>query len=149
MSGSNDCTAEHAESAETTEAPKHRRQWRYYETEAGKKPVKKFIDDLSDADAAEIFAGMRDVASLGLSAARHLRGDIYEVRVDGENQAFRVLFAPEGRFKQILLALEGFSKKTQKTPPQAIQLAEKRLSDWRERGRRQQKQRRAPAMKRQ
>jgi phage-related protein len=74
----------------------------------------------------------------GLSAARHLRGDVYEVRVDGENQAFRVLFAPEGRFKQVLLALEGFSKKTQKTPPQAIQLAEKRLSDWRERGKRKQ-----------
>lgn len=130
-----------------TDEPKHRRQWRYYETEAGNKPVKRFIDSLSDADAAEIFAGMHDVASLGLSSARHLRGDIYEVRVDGENQAFRVLFAPEGRFKQVLLALEGFSKKTQKTPPQAIQLAEKRLSDWRGRGKRQQKRGRIPNKK--
>jgi phage-related protein len=56
------------------------------------------------------------------------------VRVDGENLAFRVLFASEGRFKQVLLALEGFAKKTQKTPPQAIRLAERRLSDWRSRG---------------
>jgi phage-related protein len=77
---------------------------------------------------------MRDVATVGLSVARHLRGDIYEVRVDGENLAFRVLFASEGRFKQVLLALDGFAKKTQKTPPQAIRLAERRLSDWRSRG---------------
>jgi len=122
---------------------KHRRQWRYYESEAGNKPVKKFIDDLPDADAAEIFAGMREVADLGLSAARHLRGDIYEVRIDGENRTFRVLFAPEGRFKQVLLALEGFVKKTQKTPPQAIDVAEDRLSDWRRRGKEKQKQREA------
>jgi hypothetical protein len=116
------------------EKRRHRRQWRYYETPAGNKPVKKFINGLSDADAAEVFAGMRDVATVGLSVARHLRGDIYEVRVDGENLAFRVLFASEGRFKQVLLALDGFAKKTQKTPPQAIRLAERRLSDWRSRG---------------
>jgi hypothetical protein len=116
------------------EKRRHRRQWRYYETPAGNKPVKKFIDGLSDADAAEVFAGMRDVANVGLSVARHLRGDIYEVRVDGENLAFRVLFASEGRFKQVLLALEGLAKKTQRTPPQAIRLAERRLSDWRSRG---------------
>ena len=118
----------------SVEKSKHRRQWRYYETEAGNKPVKKFIDELSDADAAEVFAGMRDVARLGLSEARHLRDDIYEVRVDGENRAYRVLFAAEGRFKQVLLALEGFAKKTQKTPPRTIGLAEKRLTDWRMRG---------------
>jgi len=52
------------------EKRRHRRQWRYYETPAGNKPVKKFIDGLSDADAAEVFAGMRDVANVGLSVAR-------------------------------------------------------------------------------
>lgn len=46
---------------------------------------------------------------------------------------YRLLFAPEGRQGQILLALDGFSKKTQKTPPAKIELAEKRLADWRRR----------------
>jgi phage-related protein len=32
-----------------------------------------------------------------------------------------------------LLALEGFEKKTQKTPDRLIRLAEKRLADWRSR----------------
>jgi phage-related protein len=77
---------------------------------------------------------MRDVASLGLVASRHLRDDIYEVRVDGDRQAYRLLFAPEGRHGQVLLALEAFSKKTQKTPPAEIELAAKRLADWRRRG---------------
>jgi phage-related protein len=105
---------------------KYRRQWRFYETEAGNKPVKKFLDDLEATDAAEIVASMNDVRERGLEAARHLRGDIWEVRVDGANKTFRVLFAPEGRFKQVLLALEGFTKKTQKTPPPKIQLARSR-----------------------
>ncbi|MBI5544459.1 MAG: type II toxin-antitoxin system RelE/ParE family toxin [Deltaproteobacteria bacterium] len=77
---------------------------------------------------------MRHVAKVGLEASRHLRGEIWEVRVQGENRIFRVLFSPEGRFGQVLLALEAFTKKTQKTPPATIALAEKRLSDWRRRG---------------
>ena len=77
---------------------------------------------------------MRDVRDTGLAAARHLRGEIYEVRAEGDRQTYRILFAPEGRRSQVLLALEGFSKKTQKTPPEKIRLAERRLADWRRRG---------------
>ena len=76
---------------------------------------------------------MKEVRSDGLVAARHLRGDIYEVRADGDRQAFRILFAPEGKAKNVFLALEGFSKKTQKTPPETILVAERRLADWRRR----------------
>jgi len=34
------------------------------------------------AGLAAIVAGMKEVAQLGLSASRHLRGDVYEVRAD-------------------------------------------------------------------
>jgi phage-related protein len=78
---------------------------------------------------------MAEVADLGLTAARHLQGEIYEVRAWGETQTYRLLFAPEGRFGQVLLALEGFSKKTQKTPRERIDLALQRLADWRNRAR--------------
>ena len=43
-----------------------------------------------------------------------------------------MLFAQEGRGR-VLLALEALSKKTQRTPPEAIRLAERRLADWRAR----------------
>jgi phage-related protein len=111
-----------------------KRRWRDYRTAAGRRPVKEFIDGLSDTDAAAVVAAMRDVRDTGLAAARHLRGDIHEVRADGDRQTYRILFASEGRRSRVLLALEGFSKKTQKTPPEKIRLAERRLADWRRRG---------------
>ena len=52
----------------------------------------------------------------GTSVARHVRQDIYEVRAFYNTKAYRILFACEGRFHHILLALEGFQKKTQQTP---------------------------------
>jgi phage-related protein len=76
---------------------------------------------------------MAEVRGRGLVAARHLQGDIWEVRVDGDRVIYRILFAEEGRGR-VLLALEGFNKKTQKTPRATIELARRRLSDWRRRG---------------
>jgi len=77
-------------------------------------------------------AGGRQFA--GLDAGRHLRDDIYELRVDGDKQAYRLLSATDGRESQVLLALEAFSKKTQKTPPAKLDLAARRLAGWRARG---------------
>lgn len=93
------------------------------------------MDALSDGDAASVVAAMVEVRQEGLSAARHLRWDIYEVRAETSTKTIRVLFAPEGRKGRILLALEGFTKKTQRTPEKFIRLAEGRLGDWRRRGR--------------
>ncbi len=117
-------------------AEQRRRRWRTYETAAGRRPVKEFIAELSDVDAAAVVAAMKEVAVDGFEVARHLRGDIYEVRADGDRVIYRVLFAAEGRRGRVLLALEGFSKKTEKTPPQTMALAERRLRDWRARARR-------------
>jgi phage-related protein len=113
-----------------------RRRWRDYTTESGRRPVKEFLDALDDADLASVVAAMVEVRQDGLRAARHLEGDIYEVRADGKGVVYRVLFAPLGRRKQILLSLDGFKKKTQKTPPATIRLAKRRLRDWQRRGRR-------------
>jgi len=112
-----------------------RRRWRFYETASGAKPVQSFLDNLTAAEAAEVVAAMKEVARDGLRFARHLRSDIWEVRAEAERKAFRVLFSSEGRFQQVLLALEAFTKKTQKTPARTVELAERRLSDRRSRGR--------------
>lgn len=82
-----------------------KRRWRDYRTAAGRRPIKEFIDELSDIDAAAVVAAMREVQELGLSAARHLRGDIYEVRAEGDRQIFRILFATEEA-----VALRSFSR---------------------------------------
>ncbi len=91
---------------------------------------------LAGADAAVIVAAMKEIALDGLVAARHLRDDIYELRADGAHVTYRILFAVEGKRGQVLLALEGFSKKTRKTPTGTIELAARRLRDWRSRANR-------------
>jgi phage-related protein len=96
--------------------------------------VKEFLDELTDDELAAVVAGMKDVAERGLPAAKHLRGDLYEVRADASTRSFRVLFSAEGRFSQVLLSLTAFAKKTQKTPLRELERAETRLRDWRDRG---------------
>ena len=113
---------------------RYRRQWRDYRTAAGGRPVASFLSKLTDEEVAAIVAGMDEVEQDGLPAARHLRGDIYEVRADAATRSFRLLFSAEGRFHQVLLALSVYEKRTQKIPPSELELAEKRLVDWRSRG---------------
>lgn len=95
--------------------------------------MKRFLDGLPADDRAEVAAAMADVRTEGLRVARHLRGDIYEVRAEGPRASVRILFAQEGKKGRVLLALGGFEKKTQKTPDRLIRLAETRLADWRSR----------------
>jgi phage-related protein len=108
-------------------------RWRDYRTATGGRPVKDVIDGLTDDEVASIVAAMKEIAELGLGFARHLRGDIYEVRADADRRSFRVLFSKEAKF--ILLSLSAFEKRTQKTPARELELAERRLKDWRARGR--------------
>lgn len=112
---------------------KQRRQWRDYRTASGNRPVRTFLLKLPDADRAAVLVAMKALAEGDLRVARHLRGEIWEVRVRGRNRIFRVLFAREGRFGPVLLCLEVFAKKTQKTPASKLELAEKRLQSWRRR----------------
>lgn len=109
-------------------------RWRDYQTASGRRPVKEFFGTLDDEDLASVVAAMKEVRQQGLQAARHLEGEIYEVRADGKGVIYRVLFAPQGKHKQVFLSLEALKKKTQKTPPQTIRLAKRRLLDWQRRG---------------
>lgn len=119
-----------------------RRRWRDYRTAAGGRPVKEYLDVLLDEEVAAVVAGMKEVVERGLPAAKHLRGDIYEVRADASTRSFRLLFSAEGRFGQVLLSLAAFAKKTQKTPLRELERAEVRLRDWRDRGKAEKPRRR-------
>jgi len=113
-----------------------KRRWRAYETADGHKPVKAFLDGLSDEDAAAVLEAMAHVRDLGSrdGGARKLSGDIWEVRVNCGQVIYRILYASVASKGRILLSLDGFTKKTQKTPKHKIELAKQRLADWRQRG---------------
>jgi len=108
-----------------------------YETATGRRPIQEFLHDLSDDDAARIAVAMEDVRLNGRADpdVNLLRGDIWQVEVDGIRVIYRVFFAEEGRFGQVLLALQIVNKKWQKAKGHDIELAEERLADWRARGR--------------
>jgi phage-related protein len=109
-------------------------EWRDYRTASGARVVLREFRALSDIEYADVRAGMDEVATVGMSAARHLRGDVYEVRAGSETGVrVRVLFAQEGRRRKILLSLSVFRKKTRRTPLDEIEKAERRLADWRRR----------------
>jgi phage-related protein len=118
---------------------RYRRQWRFYRSLAGGEPVREFLEQLSDEDSAAVAAAMKEVrnAGRGHTDVNHLRGDIWQIEVDGQSVIYRLLFTEEGRFSQVLLALEIVNKKWQSAKSRHIQLAERRLADWRGRGRRQ------------
>jgi phage-related protein len=112
----------------------HKRQWRDYHTAGGARPIRDFLLALPDEDRAAMLEEMEHVRQHGTTVARRVRQGIYEVRATYDTKAYRILFACEGRFHHVLLALNGFQKKTQQTPKAHIQLAEQRLADWRRRG---------------
>lgn len=81
-----------------------KRRWRFYRTPAGRRVIDEFLATLSDFDAAEVAAALKEVRDT------------------------------EGAKSRILLGLHAMPKRTQKTPEQHIRKAERRLSEWRQRG---------------
>ena len=112
-----------------------RRRWRHFATTSGRKPVRDYIAALPLEDRASVLAAMAEVRLIGLRGARHLRGDVYEVRAPSGRVSYRVLFADEGAHGTVLLSLHAFAKQSRKTPAHEIDLALARLADWRVRGR--------------
>jgi phage-related protein len=78
---------------------------------------------------------MKDIQIHGNLSAHHLRGDIYEVRAYASKRQYRVLYSIEGQSDQVLLSIHAIVKTTRAVPGRDIDLAERRLRDWRSRGR--------------
>ena len=103
-----------------------------YQDRRGRFPVDDYIESLQPKDTARL-TRMIDLLEesgpmLRMPHARHLGGKIWELRVDGRPNSYRVLYAalPGGVF----LLLHAFAKKTDKTPEREIAIAERRLEDY-------------------
>ena len=68
--------------------------------------MRDFFAALTDEEAVEVSAAMKDIADNGMEIARHLRGEIYEMRADAGTRSLRLLFAQEAKF--VLLSLSAF-----------------------------------------
>ena len=105
----------------------------FYKTEQGVKPAGQFINSVEDKKLrAKIIRSVKLLEQfgrdLGMPDAKHLVGGIYELRTIQGNNIARCLYFFTVGDKAIIT--NGVIKKTQKTPPEAIDLAKKYRTDY-------------------
>jgi phage-related protein len=115
--------------AEMFQAKPH---WRFYRSASGRSPVEEFLDGISAQDQTAIAAAMLEARTEGMRIARHVVGDLYELRATGVKAHYRLLFTQEAKW--ILLAIDIYDKDSQRTPEHVKRRALERLRDWRQRG---------------
>lgn len=104
----------------------------FYIDENGNDPVHEFIADLDEKTQTRILLALERLRVQNIQAreplVKHIEGKLWEVRQSSANNIYRVFyFFFTGR--RIIL-LHGFQKKTQKTPRQEIETAQRRMNDY-------------------
>ncbi len=105
----------------------------FYRTPTGKCPVGQFLDNLSSKQAQKVTWVLQLVEELDFVPGNYLKnlvntGGILEIRIQFSRDIFRLLGFQKG--KNTIILTNGFQKKTQKTPSQEIELAEKRKREY-------------------
>ncbi|HFQ82109.1 MAG TPA: type II toxin-antitoxin system RelE/ParE family toxin [Desulfobacterales bacterium] len=109
---------------------------RFYETSSGKKPVQEFLENLTDKQLEKVTWVLKLIRELDRVPTNYFKklvntDNIWEVRASVGGNSFRLL----GFFcgQHLIVLTNSFQKKSQKTPSQGIQLAEKRKKEYIER----------------
>lgn len=110
----------------------------YYRNSNGECPVDNFLRSLTAKQFEKVTWVLSVVRELPVVPKQYFKkligtNDIWEVRIDSGNDTFRLLgFLEKGNF---VVLTNGFAKKTEKTPPGEIRLAEQRKRDYEDRRR--------------
>jgi phage-related protein len=98
----------------------------FFQTATGNEPVREWLKELSKDDCQIIGTDILTVQyawPLGKPLVDNLGDGIWEVRSRLDNRIARTLFT---LVNQEIVLLHGFIKKSQKTPPDELELAKKR-----------------------
>ena len=109
------------------ERPKKKVPAFFYRSGTGKEPVKEFLLGLTEVERKLVNADIRSTEygwPIGMPTCRPLKGGLHEVRTNLPTRIARVLFKIDDDERMVLL--HGFVKKTEKTPHDDIERAEKR-----------------------
>lgn len=101
----------------------------FYRTTAGNEPVREWLQSLSNEDSKTIGVDLKTVQwgwPLGMPLCRPLSKGLWEVRSSLSGNRVAVFFLKGSR----ICIVNGFIKKTQKTPPEEVELARKRMKEW-------------------
>ncbi len=109
------------------------REVTFYETDTGNSPVEAFLDTLSTKQArkvAWVISLVEDMEIVPTEYFQKMSGtdDLWEIRVKAAGNIYRFLGFFDSR--TLVVLSHAFQKKTQKTPQQAIRLAEDRKRDY-------------------
>jgi len=99
----------------------------------GRSPIDEFLNTLSSKQAQKVAWVLNLVEELDIVPSQYFQKmpnteDLWEVRVRTGSNIFRFLGFFDGT--KLVILSHAFQKKTQKTPRQAIQLAEERKRDY-------------------
>ena len=105
----------------------------FYQTSTGRSPVREFLDALSSKQAQRTAWVINLVEDLDMVPGQYFRKmpnteNLWEIRVKAGVNIFRFLGFFDG--SKLVVLSHAFQKKTQKTPEQAIRLAEERKRDY-------------------
>jgi phage-related protein len=105
----------------------------FYRSESGKSPVEEFLDNLTAKQAKKVVWVLNMVEEHINVPSKYFKkmvntDNLWEVRVNLGSNIFRILCFFDG--SEIIILTHAFQKKTQKTPRQAIKIAEKRMKDY-------------------
>ncbi|MEX0772068.1 MAG: type II toxin-antitoxin system RelE/ParE family toxin [Balneolales bacterium] len=106
---------------------------KFYKTDQGKCPVEEFLDSLIPKHARKVAWVLELFEKLDHIPAEYFKklknsDEIWEVRAKMGSDSFRLLgFNDDGEF---IVLTNGFAKKSQKTPKQEIELAERRKTNY-------------------
>lgn len=109
------------------------RKINFYRTASGKCPVESFLISLPDKAIKKISWVLRIVREVNPVPAKYLKkltntDDIWEIRATLGSNTFRLLCFFDGN--DLIIATNGFAKKTNKVPQQQIRKAEERKRDY-------------------
>ncbi len=104
----------------------------FYKNEKGEKPVLVFLHTLNTKLKAKVISRLVLLEEYGDKAApplsKKLQDGIFELRTSQGNIAVRILYFFDN--DRIIIATNGFVKKSQKTPPKEILIAKKRRNNY-------------------
>ena len=108
----------------------------FYQKDNGEKPIEVYLDSLTDKQAAKVLRSMELLEEfgpgIGMPHVENITGNIRCLRVVQSNNIFRVFFFTW--IEETLVILNGFTKKTPKTPPREIEKAKQYREDLLNRG---------------
>jgi len=105
----------------------------FYETASGQKPIEDFLDQLSFKQVQKVTWVLKLVEELDRVPSNYFKkmvntGELWEVRAAVGSNIFRLIGFFDG--PNLVVLAHAFRKKTQKTPKQAIEIAEERKKDY-------------------